>query len=354
MSSIHSHADSTSNHTHSHEHNHAGHDHTHGMARQTLRIAFLLTILILAAELIGGFLANSLALLSDAGHVVTDLFALGLAWFAIVQAERPANAQKTFGYHRVGILAALANAITLILISVGICWEAIQRFQHPQPVQPLIMFFSAGIGIAINLFIGFGLRKEEHNINVRAAALHVFGDVGVSIGVIVAGIIILFTKWTPLDPILSIAISLLIVVSSWPILREAADILLESTPKGIVLPQLVANMKRVDGVKEVHDLHVWSITSGMSALSCHVLIDDLPPSGSSPILQTLKNMLHEQYAIDHTTIQFECSTKGACCEGNDLYCCMGANAKDDDCGCDDKAAVIDVPKRGNTSNQGVR
>ena len=349
MSSIHSHADSTGNHTH--EHNHAGHDHTHGMAKQTLRIAFLLTILILIAELIGGFLANSLALLSDAGHVVTDIFALGLAWFATVQAERPANAHKTFGYHRVGILAALANAITLILIAVVICWEAIQRFQHPEPVQPLIMFVSAGIGIAINLFIGFGLRKEEHNINVRAAALHVFGDVGVSIGVIVAGAIILLTKWTPLDPILSIAISLLIVVSSWPILRETADILLESTPKGIALPQLVADMKRVDGVKEVHDLHVWSITSGMSALSCHVLIDDLPPSGSSPILQTLNSMLHEHYSIDHTTIQFECSTQGACCEENDLYCCMGA--KDDDCGCDDNG-VIDIPKRVDISSHGVR
>jgi len=354
MSSISSNADSAHNSTHSHEHSHAGHDHTHSMAKQTLRIAFLLTILILVAELIGGLLANSLALLSDAGHVVTDLFALGLAWFATAQAERPANARKTFGYHRVGILAALANAITLILISVGICWEAIQRFQHPEPVQPLIMFFSASIGIAINLFIGFGLRKEEHNINVRAAALHVFGDVGVSISVIVAGAIILFTQWTSLDPILSIGISLLIVVSSWPILREAADILLESTPKGIVLPQLVADMKRVNGVQEVHDLHVWSITSGMSALSCHVLIDDIPPSGSSPILQTLKNMLHEQYAIDHATIQFECSTKGACCEENDLYCCMSANAKDDDCGCDDKSALISVPKKADTSSQGVR
>ncbi|GAC1645998.1 MAG: cation diffusion facilitator family transporter [Ktedonobacteraceae bacterium] len=350
MSSIHSHA----GHTHNHAHNHAGHDHTHGMARQTLRIAFVLTIFILVAELIGGILANSLALLSDAGHVVTDLFALGLAWFATVQAERPANARKTFGYHRVGILAALANAMTLILISVGICWEAIQRFQHPEPIQPLVMFFSAGIGIAINLFIGFGLRKEEHNINVRAAALHVFGDVGISIGVILAGAIILFTKWTSLDPILSIVISLFIIISSWPILREAADILLESTPKGIVLPQLVTDMKSVDGVKEVHDLHVWSITSSMSALSCHVLIEDLPPSGSSPILQNLKSMLHEHYAIDHTTIQFECSTEGAYCEENDLYCCMGTNAKENDCGCDDKAAVIDIPKRIDTSSHGVR
>src|SRR5947209_1304813 len=156
---------------------HAGHNHTHSMAKRTLRLAFFLTIIILVAELVGGFLANSLALLSDAGHVVTDLFALGLAWFAIVQAERPANEHKTFGYHRVGILAALVNAVTLILIAFAITWEAIQRFQHPEPVQPLIMFLSAGIGIAVNLFIGFGLQREGHSLNVRAAALHVFSDV---------------------------------------------------------------------------------------------------------------------------------------------------------------------------------
>src|SRR5437867_7053387 len=172
---------------------HAGHahNHTHSMVKQTLRLAFLLTIIILAAELLGGLLANSLALLSDAGHVVTDLFALGLAWFATVQAERPANERKTFGYHRVGILAALVNAVTLIVIAFAITCEAIQRFQHPEPVQPLIMFVAAGIGIVVNLFIGFGLMKEANNLNVRAAMLHVFGDVGASAGVIIAGIIIL-------------------------------------------------------------------------------------------------------------------------------------------------------------------
>src|SRR5439155_5556111 len=128
--------------------------------------AFFLSMIILAAELIGGYLANSLALLSDAGHVVTDIFALGLAWFATAQAERPANASKTFGYHRVGILAALVNAVTLILIAVAILWEAVRRFQHPEPVQPLVMFLSAGIGIAVNLYIGFGLQKEANNLNV--------------------------------------------------------------------------------------------------------------------------------------------------------------------------------------------
>src|SRR5581483_6137880 len=159
----HDHMHSTAlSHNHAHDHNHS-HDHTHGMAGRTLRIAFFLTIVILFAEVVGGVLANSLALLSDAGHVVTDLFALGLAWFAATQSERPSNERKTFGYHRVGILAALVNAATLIIIAGVIIWEAIQRFQHPEPIQPLVMFASAIIGIAINLYIGFGLRKEEDN-----------------------------------------------------------------------------------------------------------------------------------------------------------------------------------------------
>src|SRR5438309_286074 len=199
---------------------HAGHDRTHGMAKQTLRLAFFLTLFILAAELIGGFLANSLALLSDAGHVLTDIFALGLAWFATAQAERPANARKTFGYHRVGILAALVNALTLILVALVILWEAVQRLQRPEPIQPLVMFLSAGIGIAVNLYIGFSLQKEGNNLNVRAAALHVFGDVGASVGVIVAGIIILLTGWTVVDPVLSVAIAGLIAVGAWRIVRE--------------------------------------------------------------------------------------------------------------------------------------
>src|SRR3984893_4192523 len=221
---------------------HTGHQHTHNMAKQSLRLAFFLTLLILGAELIGGFLANSLALLSDAGHVITDIFALGLAWFAIVQAERPANARKTFGYHRVGILAAFVNAVTLILIAVVILWEAVQRFQHPEPVQPLIMFLSAGIGIAVNLYIGFGLHKESDNLNVRAATLHVFGDVGASAAVIVAGIIILLTGWTIADPILSVGIAALIGVGAWRILRETVDILMESVPKDISISNLVDDM----------------------------------------------------------------------------------------------------------------
>ncbi len=304
-------------------HEHHAHSHTHGMAKKTLRLAFFLTLIILAAELIGGILANSLALLSDAGHVVTDIFALGLAWFAAVQAERPANERKTFGYHRVGILAALANAVTLILIAFAIIWEAIQRFQHPEPIQPLAMFISAGIGILVNLYIGFGLHKEESNLNVRAAMLHVFGDVGASVGVVVAGLIILLTGWTIVDPLLSVGIALLIAVGAWRILRETTDILLEAAPRGISVPALVADIEHIQGVQSVHDLHVWSISSNHYALSCHTLIANLPPSESAAIMQSMTNLLNEKYHIGHTTIQFESEThEGACCEQRGLYCCM--------------------------------
>ena len=300
-----------------------GHNHTHGLARNSLRLAFFLTLIILIAELVGGLLANSLALLSDAGHVVTDIFALGLAWFATVQAERPPNARKTFGYHRVGILAAMVNAATLIVIAFAILLEAVQRYQHPEPVQPLIMFVAAGTGIVINLIIGFGLKKEANNLNVRAAMLHVFGDVGVSAGVIVAGIIILLTGWTFVDPLLSVGIAVLIAIGAWRILRETTDILLEAVPKGVSMPGLVKDMKSVEGIEDVHDLHVWGITSNMYALSCHALIADVPPSDSSVILHSLNTMLSEKYHIGHVTIQFECDPhQETYCAVNGLYCHM--------------------------------
>ena len=314
---------------------HAGHNHvnhTHGMAKQSLRLAFFLTMLILIAELVGGLVANSLALLSDAGHVVTDIFALGLAWFAVVQAERPSNARKTFGYHRVGILAALANSVTLILIAFVIVWEAVQRFQHPEPVQPLIMFLAAAVGIAINLYIGFGLRKEGHSLNERAAMLHVFGDVGASAGVIIAGIIILLTHQTIVDPLLSVGIAVLIAIGAWRILRETTDILLEAVPRELSMPDLVRDMREIEGVQDVHDLHVWSIASNMYALSCHAMIDDRPQSKSSAILHSMNEMLHERYHIGHATIQFECNPhQEQYCSVDGLYCQMEVH--DESCSC---------------------
>jgi cobalt-zinc-cadmium efflux system protein len=298
----------------------AGHDHRHGMTGARLRTAFLLTVVILLVEAGAGILAHSLALLSDAGHVLTDIFALGLAWFATVQAERPADARKTYGYHRTGILAALANAVTLIVIVLVIAYEAVRRFQHPEAVTPWLLFVSAGIGIALNLYIGLGLRKESGgNVNVRAAMLHVFGDVGASAGVIVAGLIIALTGWYPADPLLSLAIAALIAAGAWNILRETVDILMEATPRDLNVAQLVRDLVRVPEVEDVHDLHVWSIAGGMRVLSAHVQVgEDCHLSACDALQERLNGLLQQNYQISHTTLQFEC----AACDPNPLYCAL--------------------------------
>lgn len=299
------------------------HDHTHhqDLAGKTLRTAFALTVLILLVELAGGILSHSLALLSDAGHVLTDIIALGLAWFATVQADRPANSNKTYGYHRTGILAALANAVTLIVIVLVIGYEAVQRFQHPAKVTPWLMFVSAAVGIVVNLYIGFGFRRQgATNLNVRAAMLHVFGDVGAAVGVIAGGVIIVLTGWYPADPLISLFIAALIAWGAWQILRETVDILMEATPKGLNVAQLVRDMVREPEVRDVHDLHVWSIAGGMLALSAHVQVEDRPLSQCDPLLGRLGSMLQQEYQIDHATIQVEC----AGCSATHLYCTLGS------------------------------
>ncbi|GCE17165.1 cation diffusion facilitator family transporter [Dictyobacter kobayashii] len=281
-------------------------------------------------------------MLSDAGHTLTDIFALGLAWFAAGQAERPSDDRKTYGYHRVGILVALLNAISLILIAIFIGWEAIQRFQHPEPVQPLIMFVSAAIGIVINLYIGFGLSKEGDNLNMRAAALHVFGDVGAAVAVILAGGIILLTGWTFVDPLLSVGIALFIAFGAWGIIRETTDILLESVPKDISVKQLAEDIKTIDGVNDVHDLHVWCIASGMSSLSCHVSICNLEPEENARVLTNIQTMLQSTYNISHATIQCECREHAsACCENESLYCRLGSNSVEEAC-CDHEHQPISI------------
>jgi cobalt-zinc-cadmium efflux system protein len=238
-----------------------------------------------------------------------------------VQAERPSNERKTFGYHRVGILAALLNAFTLIVIVVVICWEAVQRIQHPEPVDPWIMFVAAALAVCVNLFIAFALRGDAHNLNVRAASLHVLGDVMASVGVIIAGALILITGWQIVDPILSIGIALLVALGAWRILHETVDILLEAAPRTIAVAQLAEDMGRIEGVQAVHDLHVWSIANGMNALSAHVLIENLPTGDSAVILQQLTRMLNRSYHILHTTIQFECvAHPETCCSKDLLYC----------------------------------
>jgi cobalt-zinc-cadmium efflux system protein len=298
----------------------SGPDHARETLGTKLRTAFLLTLLILGVEVVGGLLANSLALLSDAGHVFTDVVALGLAWIAAQQAQRPADIRNTYGYHRTGILIALVNAAALIAIVIFIAVEAIQRVQQPEVVTPTAMFVAAAVGIVVNLGIGLSLRAEGgSNLNVRAAMLHVFGDVGASVVVVVAGLIIVLTRWYPADPILSLAIAALIARGAWDILRETVDILMEATPAGVNVAQLVRDLMRVPEVDDVHDLHVWSLAGGMPLLTAHVQVKaDCSLSRCAEIITELDCLLQEKYAIAHTTIQLECAR----CIESQLHCAM--------------------------------
>lgn len=306
-----------------------GHSHT-GSTGGKLRTAFFLSFVILGVEIAGGIFSHSLALLSDAGHVLTDLVALGLAWSATVQSQRPADARKTYGYHRTGILAALLNALTLILIVGFIAFEALHRFHEPPTVAPTLMFVSAAVGIIVNLYIGLGLRESgKGNVNVRAAMLHVFGDVAASVGVVIAALAIALTKWYPADAVISLAIATLIAKGAWDLMRETIDILMESTPKDVNIAQLVRDIVRVPGVRDVHDLHVWSIAGGVKSLSAHLQVEgDRVLSQCDALLLTINEILNARYGIGHTTIQFECAN----CSPNhrDLYCSISSDAPNTD------------------------
>lgn len=309
---------------------HDGHNHTHALTRQALRLGFYLTAGMLLIEVIGGVLSHSLALLSDAAHVLTDVVALGLAWFAAAQAERPANERRTFGYHRVGIVVALGNGLTLVVIAVAIAVEAWQRLRSPTAVHPEIMIAAALVAIAVNLFIIWRLRGDKENLNTRASALHALGDVGASLGVVVGAVVIALTRATWVDPVISVAIAVLIALSAVRLIREATDILLESTPRDISTPVVARDICSIEGVRAVHDLHIWQISNGLRALSCHALIADIPPSESAAILDRVSDLLRQRYRIAHTTIQLESDQHeahdGFCaCEpgmADGLYCAL--------------------------------
>jgi len=279
-----------------------------------LRLAFLLTCAILAVEIAGGLVSNSLALLSDAGHVFTDILALGLAWFAAVQSTRPATPRRTFGYYRTGILAALANAVTLLAISVAITIEAVRRLLQPETVDSGLMVAVATLGLLVNLFVALSLRQEPgENLNVRSALLHVIGDLLASAAVIIGAIVIQLTGLYLVDPLLSVLIAVIIVGGAWSIVLETINILMEGTPTGINLEKLIRDIKDTPGVLDAHDLHVWSIAAGIHALSGHILVEDQALSQSSEILENLSRMLAEKYGIDHATIQFEHRECGLAC-----------------------------------------
>ena len=271
----------------------------------TLKTALALTCVVLVVELAGGLISHSLALLSDAGHVLTDVFALGLAWFAVEQAKRPADQRRSYGYQRVSILAALVNAVTLIAIVIVIAIEAVRRLANPEPVQGWIVIVTALVGIAVNAFVILGLRRDTQSLNLRAALMHVIGDLGASVGVVLAGAVILLTGWVYIDPLLSVGIAVLIAFGAWRIVRETVNLLLEGTPPDINLAAVTSEITGTKLISSMHDLHVWALSSDEMALSVHVVVDDCPLGEAEHVVRDLESRLCDRFAIGHTTIQVE-------------------------------------------------
>jgi len=288
--------------------------------RRRLLATIGLTATILLAEAIGGWLTNSLALLSDAGHMFTDLLALVLSFQALRLAERPPTANRTFGFRRAEILSALVNGVILIVVSLVIFYEAYRRLVSPPEVQGLGMLVIAAIGLMANLGGLVLLRGAGENLNIRGALLHVLGDTISSVGVIVAGLVILATGWYLVDPLISIVIGLIIIGGAVRLVNEAVNILMEAAPRNMDPEAVVAAMRRVPGVQDVHDVHIWCLTPQLCNLSSHILIDDMATSRSNEILTQVNRLLAEQFHIQHTTIQFECER----CGPEDAVCSLGA------------------------------
>ena len=301
-------------HDHGHEH-FPGHGHASG-GRKGLLLALGITVLMMVAEIVGGLLSNSLALLSDAGHMFTDAMALVLSFLAMKFAEMPATDKRTFGFYRLEILAALLNGVTLVLISLYIIYEAYQRILSPEPVASTLMLVVALIGLIANIAGAlFLVKHRETNLNIRGAFLHIIGDAVSSVGVIIGGVIISATGWYLVDPLLSILIALGIIAGAVGLVTESVSILLESVPSHINVASVASEIGQVAGVREAYHIHVWTITSGVYALSAHVIVNDQMVSDSRKLLDTIRDLLAERFRIQHSTIQLECercSDTGAC------------------------------------------
>jgi cobalt-zinc-cadmium efflux system protein len=278
--------------------------------RRDLSLTLVLTASYCLVEFVGGIFTNSLALLSDAGHMLSDVAALGLSLFAIRLAQLPPTANKTFGYHRVEILAALVNALLLWVIVALIFREAFHRFLTPPQVKSTGMIAVATVGLGVNLVSLFVLnRSQAESLNVRAAFVHVLGDALGSIGAVLAGVAILVAGWYVADPLVSVGIGLLILYSSWGIIRDSVDILMQSTPRGMRLEEVEECLLGIEGVRQVHDLHIWTLTSGMYHLSAHLVIrgDNEPHA----IIEAAQTRLRERFGINHTTVQVDCEVECA-------------------------------------------
>ena len=295
---------------HDHEHDdHGPHGHHHhrlvsrGSEGARLKLVLIITVLFMIAEVVGGLLSGSLALLADSGHMFTDVAALALSLFAMRIAQRPPTTKRTFGYVRLEILAALVNGATLLLIAGLIVLEAWQRLRDPVAIDGTIMLGVATLGLGVNIIGASLLHSHAHdNLNVRGAYLHVLGDLLGSVGAIAAGVIVLTTGWTPADAIISAMIALLILFSAWKLMREATHVLLESVPAHIDMDRMLDALSSIDGLDEVHDVHVWTLTSGFVAISAHGVIDD--PTDHSRVLNEVRELV-ASHGIDHVTFQIE-------------------------------------------------
>ena len=305
-------------------HSHPAHEHGH-QANTGFRLAFagVLTLGFVGIEAVAGLYANSLALLTDAAHNMTDALALGLTWYAHRLASRPSHAGKTFGYHRAGILAALLNSTTLALIALGIFHEAWGRFFAPPVVASDVLMTMGGVALAVNLLTAWLVSHgSEHDLNLHSAFLHLLGDVFSAFGAIAAGVGIWLTGKFWLDPVASALMGVLILWNAWTILRETVTILLESTPEDIDMSRMVGDFLKVEGVLGVHDLHVWSISRRLRMLSAHVLIQDIPISQTKQVQHRIRAVMHEAYGISHCTLQMECEE----CDPDALYCDMTSSS----------------------------
>ncbi|MEZ5362418.1 MAG: cation diffusion facilitator family transporter [Bryobacterales bacterium] len=282
------------------------HPHDHSVTGRRLQISLWITAAFIVIELVAGIQAHSLALLSDAGHNFTDTLALALAWAAFRWQQMPPDESRTYGYHRAGVLAAFVNSLTLVALSVWIFVESYHRFLEPRQVEETIMIVVAGAGLVVNLAVMKALHSASaHDLNVRSAFVHMLGDALGSVGIIVGGFVIRYTGLEWIDPLLSVMIGALILWTAFDIVRESLNILLEGLPRGLTRDDVCSALKSVDGVADVHDLHIWSLSSSEHALSCHAVIADLPPSASGVILERMKHILADRFGIGHTTIQFE-------------------------------------------------
>ena len=277
---------------------------------QALRVGLAVTALLCLAELIGGWLTNSLALISDAAHMFTDVGALALAVFAVRFAARPASQQKTFGYHRAEILAALVNGVVLWVVVFFILWEAWQRFLEPETVRARGMLVVAVFGLVANVVVALRLRAHrDESLNLRGAYLHVVSDLLGSIGAVAAGVVLVTTGWAGADAVASVGIAILILAGSWRLVREAVDVLMEAVPPHVDLERLERALASVPGTCEIHDLHVWSITTGHCALSVHAVVDG--SASDDEILDAMEALCARDFLIDHATIQLERASRRA-------------------------------------------